>query len=283
MTREISFSVVTPSFNQVSYIGEALDSVRRQNWYPLEHLVMDGGSSDGTVDVLRRRLGKPDWQYLRWVSEPDRGQAHALNKGFAAASGDIIGWLNSDDRYLPRCFEQVAAAFQKHPNVDIIYGDYRLIEENGVAKRVRREIEFSRFVLLYHRVLYIPTTSTFFRRRVFEQGHFLDERLHFAMDAEFFMRLAARGLRFLHLRALLADFRFQPNSKTCTSAHRQLAEKRRAMEEYSPVLNALPGQLLRRGVGGLLSSAAGVARYSEKLLRGCYLEERWPSLLKSGL
>src|SRR5262249_30491266 len=150
-----------------------------------------------------------------------------------------IGWLNSDDRYLPRCFEQVAAAFEEHPDVDILYGDYRLIEEDGVAKRVRREIEFSRFVLLYHRVLYIPTTSTFFRRRVFQQGHFLDERLHFGLDAEYFMRLAIGGLRFLHLRALLADFRYHPNSKTCTAARRQLAEKRRAMEEYSPLLRAL--------------------------------------------
>ena len=89
--QKLSFSIVTPSFNQAPYIDEALQSVRRQNWSNLEHLVMDGGSNDGTVAVLRGYSGHSDWSHLRWCSEPDRGQAHALNKGFAIACGDIIG------------------------------------------------------------------------------------------------------------------------------------------------------------------------------------------------
>jgi len=282
MMQKLSFSIVTPSFNQAPYIDEALQSVRRQNWSNLEHLVMDGGSNDGTVAVLRGYSGRSDWSHLRWCSEPDRGQAHALNKGFAIACGDIIGWLNSDDRYLPLCFERVASAFERHPEVDVIYGDYRYIDEAGSPQQVRREIEFSRFVLLYHRVLYIPTTSTFFRRRVFENGQFLDERLDFALDAEFFIRLAKNGFRFHHLRTVLADFRFQPNSKTCKSAHLQLEEKRRVMETYSPVLQALPWPALRQSLGSLLSSLAAALRYSEKLLRGCYLDERWRSRLRFG-
>jgi len=280
MRQDLSFSIVTPSFNQGTFIGEALESVHTQNWRNIEHVVMDGGSTDGTVDVLSRYSSRHDWQHLRWKSEPDRGQSHALNKGFAAASGEIVGWLNSDDRYLPLCFERLASAFEQHPDVDIIYGDYRFVDESGKAQRIRREIEFSQFVLLYHRVLYIPTTTTFFRRRVFDEGHFLDERLHFALDAEFFVRLARKGFRFQHLRALLADFRFQPNSKTCSSPQKQIEEKCRIMEEYSPLLRAMPWPMARRSVRSLLSSSAAALRYSEKLLRGCYLEERWPSQLR---
>jgi len=280
MRQDLSFSIVTPSFNQGAFIGEALESVHTQNWRNIEHVVMDGGSTDGTVDVLSRYSSRHDWQHLRWKSEPDRGQSHALNKGFAAVTGEIIGWLNSDDRYLPLCFERLASAFEQYPDVDIIYGDYRFVDESGKAQRIRREIEFSRFVLLYHRVLYIPTTTTFFRRRVFDEGNFLDERLHFALDAEFFVRLARKGFRFHHLRALLADFRFQPNSKTCSSPQKQIEEKCRIMEEYSPLLRAMPWPMARRSVRSLLSSSAAALRYSEKLLRGCYLEERWSSQLR---
>jgi glycosyltransferase involved in cell wall biosynthesis len=272
MNRPPSISIVTPSFNQAWFIGEALASVREQNYPSVEHLVVDGGSTDGTVAMLQGYSEQANWSHLRWTSAPDRGQSDALNKGFARASGDIVGWLNSDDRYLPACFERVASMFEQHPDVDIIYGDYRWINEGGRVYKIRREIEFSPFVLLYHRVLYIPTTATFFRRRIFEQGHFLDERLHYALDFEFFVRLTRCGYRFRHLPAVLADFRFQKNSKTCTAPDRQVDEQRRIMEEYSPLLRALRSPLARRGGSALLSSSAAMLRYSEKLLRGYYLE-----------
>src|SRR5215471_13377895 len=124
-----SFTIVTPSFNQAAFIGEALESVRQQNWPHVEHVVMDGESTDATVDILKRHSGRSDWKHLRWISEPDRGQAHALNKGFSTVRGEIVGWLNSDDRYLPHCFEHVARVFQQHPEVDVVYGDYRFIDE----------------------------------------------------------------------------------------------------------------------------------------------------------
>lgn len=281
MKQSLRFSIVTPSFNQANFIGEALESVQQQNWPNVEHLVMDGGSSDTTVGVLERYSARQEWAHLQWTSERDRGQGHALNKGFAAATGDVIGWLNSDDRYLPHCFEDVARAFAEYPDVDILYGDYRCVDETGRPLCIRREIEFSAFVLLYHRVLYIPTTTTFFRRRIFDEGNFLDERLHYALDAEFFVRLASQRYRFRHLRAVLADFRFHPSSKTCSSPLKQLQEKRRIMEHYSPVLGALPWPLLRRGIGSLLRSSAAGRRYSEKLLRGCYLEGGCPAQLRS--
>jgi hypothetical protein len=132
-------------------------------------------------------------------------------------------------------------------------------------------------VLLYHRVLYIPTTTAFFRRRIFDEGNFLDETLHYALDAEYFMRLANRGYRFRHVAALLADFRLQANSKTCSAPQKQLDEKRRAMEEYSPILRALPWPLARRSAALVLSSSAALLRYSEKLRRGYYLDQFRPA------
>ena len=128
-----SFSIVTPSFNQAAFIEDALNSVRRQDVDQVEHWLIDGGSTDGTVDLLRRHSENIGGKTLRWLSEPDRGQSNALNKGFARVSGDIVGWLNSDDRYRDGCFTEVAKVFQDHPEVDIVYGDYTWINEQGSA------------------------------------------------------------------------------------------------------------------------------------------------------
>src|ERR1700758_618457 len=103
-------SIVTPSFNQASFIVETLNSVKGQNYPALEHLVMDGGSTDETVEILQRLSGQPGWEHLHWISEPDLGQSDALNKGFRLASGEIVGWLNSDDLYRPNCFAKMAQA-----------------------------------------------------------------------------------------------------------------------------------------------------------------------------
>ena len=161
MNSNLRFSIVTPSFNQGAYLEEALLSVSNQKPTPFEHLVMDGGSQDSSLDILQRHSPGREG-HLRWRSASDRGQSHALNEGFLRATGDIVGWLISDDRYRPGCFEAVSRAFREYPEADIIYGDYTWIDERGRLLRIRREIEFSYFVLLYHRVLYIPTTATFF-------------------------------------------------------------------------------------------------------------------------
>ena len=162
-------SVVTPSFNQGSFIGDALESVRLQNYKNHEHLVIDGMSTDGTVDLLRDHATNNRRDNMLWISERDGGQSEALNKGFRRAKGEIIGWLNSDDRYRAGCFEHIVQAFEDNPEVDIFYGDYLMVDAVGKVLRIRREIEFNAFVLLYHRILYIPTTATFFRRRIFDE------------------------------------------------------------------------------------------------------------------
>ena len=200
-------SIVTASRNQGAFLDEMLESVRSQGHPDVEHILFDGASTDQTLAILNAKTG-PEWQHLHWASESDGGQTQAMNKGLQLATGDIIGWLNTDDRYRPDCFQTVEKAFAQNPGIDILYGDYTLIDEQGTQFRVRREIDFSRLVLFYHRVLCIPTTSCFFRRRIFDEGNLLDESLQYAMDHDFFARLATRGYRFRHVPALLADFRF---------------------------------------------------------------------------
>jgi len=265
-------SIVTPSLNQATFIGDALESVRLQNNEYYEHLVIDGLSTDGTIDLLRRETTNQEAQSLVWISERDSGQSEALNKGFRRAKGEIIGWLNSDDRYRAGCFEHVVKAFESNPEVDIFYGDYTTVDEAGRMLEIRREIEFNAFVLWYHRTLYIPTTTTFFRRRVFEEGNWLDENLQYAMDLDFFIRLTERGYRFKHIPELLADFRMQPESKTCSSPDRQRMEHQQVVFAAAPILRRLKTRKLRVLILAFLRLVACVRRYSEKMLRGYYWE-----------
>jgi glycosyltransferase involved in cell wall biosynthesis len=244
--------------------------VRLQSHPDVEHLILDGASNDGTIALLRGLDGKDEWSHVRWLSRADGGQSAALNKGFRLASGDIVGWLNSDDRYRPGCFDQVVKAFDQNPEVDIFYGDYTLMDEDGTIQRVRREIEFNPFILLYHRVLYIPTTATFFRRRVFEEGHLLKEDLHYAMDYEFFLRLTAADYCIQHIPCVLADFRVHPQSKSSRGTQLQSAEKRCTMELFSPVTRNFGSPRLRNLTFITLQIVAGLLRWSEKMLRGYY-------------
>jgi glycosyltransferase involved in cell wall biosynthesis len=263
-------SIVTPSFNQRAFLMEALESVRQQNYGNVEHLVFDGGSTDGSVELLKECSQRPEWAHLKWVSERDGGQSDALNKGFRMASGDLVGWLNSDDRYRPGCFDLIKTAEASAPDIDVFYGDYTSIDEEGRLLEVRREIEFSRFILLYHKVLYVPSTSTFIRRRVFEAGNFLDESFHFAMDYEYFVRLAMKGYKFRHVAGLMADFRWHSSSKSTIGIQKQRQEHDKVVETFSPILKNLRSRPVRRAVLTAVRQIAGLMRYSEKLVRGYY-------------
>jgi glycosyltransferase involved in cell wall biosynthesis len=277
MTR---ISIVTPSLNQGRFLQEALESVRLQQYPQVDHLVFDGGSTDGTLPLLQSLGNRGEWSHVRWISGPDGGQSDALNRGFAEAQGDIVGWLNSDDRYRPGCFDHVVKAFAENPEVDVFYGDFTVINEDGDVRRISREIGFNRFVLLYHRVLYIPTPSTFFRRRVFADGNLLRPDLHYAMDYEFFLRLANAGYRIQHLPGVIADFRLHPESKSCRMKRVQLEEKRQIMGSASPLAARISSPRLRDMAFRGLQTTAGLLRWSEKMLRGYYFAQYRPGSLE---
>ncbi len=259
----MKISVVTPSYNQAQFIGETIESVRNQGYSEVEHLLLDNCSIDGTADILKK------YPHLNLICEPDQGQSDALNKGFKRASGDIVGWLNADDKYLPGCFKAVADFFTAYPDCDILYGNYRLINQEGKILSYRQELPFDLFMLKYLHVLYIPSTTTFFRRRVFEEGNFLDVNYHYAMDYEFFLRLALKGYRFSYLPSYLADFRTHADSKSQRQRRVQKEEMDQALMEQDMFLRHLrdPWKIIVRYAFMLTAKSK---RYSLKLARGAY-------------
>ena len=200
-------SVVTPSYNQAEFLERTILSVLNQNYPNLEYIIIDGGSSDGSVEIIKKYE-----KYLGyWVSEPDRGQAHALNKGFAKATGDLVGWQNSDDIYLPGAFFKVAEIYKKKPNYDIYFGNVYLIDENDFIIRDIRYTPFSYFSLIYEG-WNITNQATFFKKDSLK-SYKLDESYQYAMDGYLFTNLGKDKKRFKFIREFLGAFRIQPKSK----------------------------------------------------------------------
>ena len=200
-------SVVTPSFDQAAFIGRTLASVASQSGVQIEHRVYDGGSTDGTVEILERAGGS-----IRWVSERDAGQADAVNRGLREADGDVIGWLNSDDVYYPRALERAVRFLEANPEVDVVYGaadhidaDDRVLEPYPV--------EPWSFERLKERSI-ICQPAAFLRRRVLDRHGLLDAKLRYCMDYEYWLRLARAGVRFAYLPEKLAGSRLHPATKT---------------------------------------------------------------------
>lgn len=259
----MKISIVTPSYNQGGFIADALESVRGQGYEDFEHIILDNCSVDQTPAILK---GYP---YVRAIVEKDNGQSDALNKGFKLASGDIVGWLNADDRYLPGCFKAVSDFFTANPSCDILYGHYRLIDENGNVLSYRKELGFDLFMLKYLHVLYIPSTTTFFRRRIFDDGHLLDIHYHYAMDYEFFLRLALKGYKFCHIPVFLADFRVHSSSKSQQQTLAQKQELEKALLQHDRWLDHFQGPLLKF-IRVSLMAIARLKRYMLKFATGAY-------------
>jgi hypothetical protein len=203
----MSIAIVTPSFNRCRFLPAAIDSVLTQSYPRLSYHVQDGGSTDGTTDVLRSYGSK-----LAWRSDHDNGQAQAINRGFSTCDGDIMGYLNSDDMLLPGTLAYVARAFQEHPGVDVVYGHRIFVDRDGM--------EIGRSVLPRHDAKalywadYIPQETMFWRRRVWTAVGPLDESLQYALDWDFILRSQHAGFTFTRLPRFLACFRVHDGQKT---------------------------------------------------------------------
>jgi glycosyltransferase involved in cell wall biosynthesis len=207
-------SVLTPSLDQEPYLRDCLESVSRQTYDAIEHVVMDGGSRDGSVDLLERSSRRG----LRWRSEPDRGQAHALNKAFETAEGSIIGWVNSDDAYADRrAVAWAVDAFERNPAVDLVFGHALLVNEENAVLHLMWAPRFNQE--LYRLVRFIVQPTVFVRRSAIErEGTFLDERYDFVFDRDLFLRLG-RWSTFHHLGEVVAIDRHQRARKVETAAY----------------------------------------------------------------
>jgi len=211
-------TVVTPSFNQGQFLEETIRSVLMQGYPNLEYIVVDGGSADSSLDVIKHY---ESW-ISYWVSEKDGGQAHAINKGFARATGSILAWLNSDDVYKPGAFVEVARSFSADSSIDVAYGSCESISEASRCQAIHVPQQFVLRDLL--RSNFIAQPAAFFSRRVFDQIG-LNQRHHYAFDYELWIKAALRGYRFFRIPgAPLAGFRAWQQSKSETSYEKFVQE-----------------------------------------------------------
>ncbi len=223
-------SVLTPSYEQARWLADNLRSVECQTYPRIEHIVVDGGSSDGSVDLLREHAGRERHARLVWRSEPDRGQSHAVNKAFALSTGEIIGWINSDDAYFDcRVIEDVVRYFRAHPGVDVVYGHLAQVDVHGTIIWLNWVPRFSRRLLGIANFIGQPVA--FMRRRVLTDP-MLDETYDFAMDYELWLRLARSGARFARLSRITAVDRHQPARKSETIAEVLASDLGRLAEKH---------------------------------------------------
>jgi glycosyltransferase involved in cell wall biosynthesis len=207
-----TMTIVSPSFQQARFLGRTIRSVLDQRYPALQYVVQDGGSDDGSVEVIRRH----EDVLARWASEPDDGLADAINRGFAGTSGEVMAWLNSDDVFLPGALAHVARFLARHPEVDAVYGNRILIDEAGRKTGV--------WVLPPHdddalRLIdYVPQETLFWRRSLWERCGGLDAELRFAVDWDLLLRFADAGARMVRLPRFLGAFRVHEGQKT-TSEH----------------------------------------------------------------
>lgn len=256
--QEPYFTVITPSWNQGEFLGECIESVLRQGDPSFEHLIFDNCSTDSTAEVVSR------YPHVRCVWERDRGQSDAINKGFLAAKGEIICWLNSDDAYPEGLFKRLREIFAD-PGVDVVFGDVLQKNYDGSADQVApaRFEKREDLVRWWSRDVKLHQPGIFFRRSVRERVGLLNDCLHYAMDYEYWWRMSERH-RFQYVPEVLAIQHRQPESKTIVAWHRVLQERETIFAPYYHLLG-------RENLAVLMGE-------KKKQLAGQYLQNAWAVL-----
>ncbi len=216
-------SIVTPSYNQAQFLEQTIRSVLGQGYPNIEYMVVDGGSTDGSMEIIRRYADRLAW----WVSEKDQGQADAINKGLRRAKGEIVAWLNSDDLYLPDAIARAVQAFRSHPEAGLVYGDVQAIDEYGNIINLLRYGDWGLDGLLAFRVIGQP--AVFMRRSVLEQAGYLDPSFHFLLDHQLWLRMA-RLAGTTYVPETWAAARFHGESKNVAHGAQMSHEAYRVVE-----------------------------------------------------
>ena len=202
-------SVITPSYNQAAFLERTIRSILDQNYPNLEYIIIDGGSTDGSVDIIKRYSS----QLTFWESVPDRGQSNAINKGLQRATGDWICWQNSDDVFYSGAFEVLAEAVQKNPNLDLVIGDVKLINEMDDVIRPMRYVRPTYKSLLAEGMV-LTNQAAFWRNSIHKEIGWLDESLHYGFDYEWFLRVLRFTNASYHISEFLGALRFHSETKT---------------------------------------------------------------------
>ncbi len=235
-------SIVTPNYNRAEYLEETILSVLDQNYSDTEYIIVDGGSTDGSIDIIR----KYEKHLAYWVSEKDRGQGHALNKGFRKATGDILGWINSDDFYLPGAFDEISRLYTESPdhivagpviNFDNRTGETELVPQKNI--NLKTIVQFG--LLTYLSVMNWHQPGTFFPRKFYKAAGELDESLHYVMDQELMYRLL-KFAKVVYTEKPLAKFRVHQHSKTYFLDVDFWWERIRLLESWA-ALDDMPGRI----------------------------------------
>lgn len=266
----MQFSVITPSLNHGRFLGDCLRSVACQEGVSLEHLVIDGGSKDGSAEVAAR------FPHMVWTQETDKGMSDAINKGFARAKGDWVMWLNADDRLKPGALAAILPIL-KETRADVCYGDWDFVDESGNFQRHARVPKWSRFVHIHHHCLIGSTAALYRRRTVIDEGHRLRDDFHYVMDGEFYARLDAAGKRFHHVPISMADFRLHSGN----ASQRHLGKTRSMDRILEAERQHVESRAIRR--------AYGITLFGDPYLNGLVdgvlwvVAKGWKGVLKLGV
>lgn len=210
-TKQLSpkISIITPSYNQGQFLEETILSVLNQGYPNLEYIIFDGGSTDESIKILK----KYDPYLTYWASEKDKGQTHAINKGFKKATGDLVNWLNSDDMLVKGALKTLAQVFEKHPGADLFFGDYLAVDHASSLLYKRKSAPYNPLALFWGRQL-SSQPAVFFKRNLLDRFGFLNENQQFCMDTEFWIRMAGCGALFHQIKKPIGITRVHGGAKT---------------------------------------------------------------------